>query len=320
MKRFLLITDSHVRQGGEELLLEWQNNKLGWIWVDLFDEDPKTEKKFLQKNFTFDEFDFIEAQRQRHPPSISFHDHYTYLLTKPLDSDSHDLDFSTLQLALFVGENFLVTRRGKHSNYLDLLWKGTIESKSSISTPIEILSSLLRRITTRYANILMNLESRLDIIEDEIFESTSEALVRELSSYNTSLRKMRRIIAYHNNIFNELASKIDKALNTSWHDELEDISALMQRNNSLADLYQSVITDLIEAYISLNGHHLNQIMKVLTVVTVIFVPITFLAGIYGMNFENIPELKSSDGYFILLSVMFTIVAVLLIIFRKKRWL
>lgn len=320
MKRFLLITDSHVRQGGEELLLEWQNNKLGWIWVDLFEEDPKTEEKFLQKNFAFDEFDIIEAQRQRHPPSISFHDHYTYLLTKPLDSDSHDLDFSTLQLALFVGENFLVTRRGKHSNYLDLLWKGTIESKSSISTPIEILSSLLRRITTRYANILMNLESRLDIIEDEIFESTSEALVRELSSYNTSLRKMRRIIAYHNNIFNELASKIDKALNTSWHDELEDISALMQRNNSLADLYQSVITDLIEAYISLNGHHLNQIMKVLTVVTVIFVPITFLAGIYGMNFENIPELKSSDGYFILLSVMFTIVAVLLIIFRKKRWL
>ena len=85
-------------------------------------------------------------------------------------------------------------------------------------------------------------------------------------------------------------------------------------------MYQNVITDLIDAYISLNGHHLNQIMKVLTIVTVIFVPITFLAGIYGMNFENIPELKSRDGYFILLSIMFTIAAALLILFRKKRWL
>ncbi len=319
MKRFLLITDSGIQQGGEELLTEWQNNKSGWIWLDLFEEEAKSEEEFLKKTFAFDEFDIIEAQRERHPPSISFHDHYTYLLTKPLDSDSHDLDFSTLQLALFVGENFMVTRRGKHSHYLDLLWNKTTQNSAS-TTPIEILSALLRRITTRYANILMNLESRLDVIEDEIFESTSEALVRELSSYNTSLRKMRRIIAYHNNIFNELARKIDKTLNTSWHDELEDIAALMQRNNSLADLYQSVITDLIDAYISLNGHHLNQIMKVLTVVTVIFVPITFLAGIYGMNFENIPELKSSDGYFILLSVMFAIVAVLLTIFRKKRWL
>jgi magnesium transporter len=94
----------------------------------------------------------------------------------------------------------------------------------------------------------------------------------------------------------------------------------MQRNNTLADLYQSVINDLIDAYISLNGHHLNQIMKVLTIVTVIFVPITFLAGIYGMNFENIPELKSSGGYYILLSVMLAIVTILLIVFRKKRWL
>ncbi len=320
MKRFLLITDSGIQQGGEELLIEWQNDKSGWIWLDLFDEEPESEKQFLQKNFAFDEFDILEAQRKRHPPSVSFHKNHTYLLTKPLDSDSQDLDFSTLQLALFIGDNFLVTRRSAHSNYLDQLWSETSENRTYLLAPIKILSALLRRITTRYANILLNLESRLDIIEDEIFESTSETLVKELSGYNTSLRKMRRIIAYHNNIFDELAHKIDKTIHSDWHDELEDIASLMQRNNSLADLYQNVITDLIDAYISLNGHHLNQIMKVLTIVTVIFVPITFLAGIYGMNFENIPELKSSDGYYILLSIMLTIVALLLIVFRKKHWI
>jgi magnesium transporter len=315
-----LISDKGVEQGGEELLVEWQMTKKGWIWLDLHEEDAKTEEDFLRKNFSLDEFEIIEAQRHRHPPSIAFHDHYTYLLTKPLDSDSHDLDFSTLQLALFVGDNFLVTRRGKPSNYLDQLWNNIADNKTPNPQPVDILSALLRRITARYANILLNLESRLDVIEDEIFTSTSEDLVRELSGYNTSLRKMRRIIAYHNNIFDELTRKIDQTQYSNWHEELEDIASLMQRNNSLADLYQNVITDLIDAYISLNGHHLNQIMKVLTIVTVIFVPITFLAGIYGMNFENIPELKSRDGYFILLSVMFAIAASLLIIFRKKRWL
>jgi magnesium transporter len=320
MKRFILITDNSVKQGGEELLIEWKNSKQGWIWLDLYEEEPKTEEAFLRKNFALDEFDIIEAQRLRHPPSIAFHDHYTYLLTKPLDSDSHDLDFSTLQLALFVGDNFLVTRRGKPSNYLDQLWNNIVDNKNPSYQPIDILSALLRRITSRYANILLNLEARLDVIEDEIFTSTSEDLVRELSGYNTSLRKMRRIIAYHNNIFEELTRKTVTTLQTSWHEDLADIASLMQRNNSLADLYQNVITDLIDAYISLNGHHLNQIMKVLTIVTVIFVPITFLAGIYGMNFENIPELKSSDGYYILLSVMLAIAASLLIIFRKKRWL
>jgi len=320
MKRFILISEKGVEQGGEELLVDWKATKNGWIWLDLHEEDAKIEEDFLRKNFSLDEFEIIEAQRLRHPPSIAFHDHYTYLLTKPLDSDSHDLDFSTLQLALFVGDNFLVTRRGKQSNYLDKLWNNIVENKNPNSQPVDILSALLRRITARYANILLNLESRLDVIEDEIFISTSEDLVRELSSYNTSLRKMRRIIAYHNNIFDELTRKIDQTQYSNWHDDLEDIASLMQRNHSLADLYQNVITDLIDAYISLNGHHLNQIMKVLTIVTVIFVPITFLAGIYGMNFENIPELKSSDGYYILLSVMIAIAASLLIIFRKKRWL
>lgn len=320
MKRFILITENTVKQGGDELLKEWQKTRQGWIWLDLFEEEPVAEQEFLREEFFLDDFDIIEAQRQRHPPSISFHDNYTYLLTKPLDSDSHDLDFSTLQLALFVGDNFLVTRRGKHSNYLDQLWDSIVDNKNPGFQPVDILSALLRRITTRYASILLNLESRLDIIEDEIFESTTEDLVKELSGYNTSLRKMRRIIAYHNNIFDELTRKTDHTLHSSWHDELADIASLMQRNNSLADLYQNVITDLIDAYISLNGHHLNQIMKVLTVVTVIFVPITFLAGIYGMNFENIPELKNSDGYYILLSVMTAIAVSLLVIFRKKHWL
>ena len=104
------------------------------------------------------------------------------------------------------------------------------------------------------------------------------------------------------------------------HDDFDDIYAIIERFNSLSELYQSVITDLIEAYISLNGHRLNQIMKVLTVVTVIFVPLTLLVGIYGMNFEYMPELKSKHGYFILLSVMSCIAIVMLYIFRRVRWL
>jgi len=203
--------------------------------------------------------------------------------------------------------------------YLDQLWENTAKSNEYIS-PAEILSALLRRITTRYATILMDLEKRLDIIEDEIFDTTTETLLRELSSYNTSLRKMRRIITYHSNISNELTDNVEHTAFADWKDELDDISSLMQRNRTLADMYQNVITDLIDAYISLNGHHLNQIMKVLTIVTVIFVPITFLAGIYGMNFENIPELKNSNGYYTLLSIMTGIAAVLLLIFKKKRWL
>ena len=81
-----------------------------------------------------------------------------------------------------------------------------------------------------------------------------------------------------------------------------------------------MINDLIEGYISLNAHHLNQVMCILTVVTVVFLPLSFLVGVYGMNFENMPELKSRYGYFILVSVMFGIASGLALIFRKMKWL
>jgi magnesium transporter len=77
---------------------------------------------------------------------------------------------------------------------------------------------------------------------------------------------------------------------------------------------------MIDSYISIASHHLNQIMKVLTIITAIFVPLSFLAGIYGMNFEYMPELHTPSGYFILLAIMLAIATILLLIFRKKRWL
>jgi magnesium transporter len=77
---------------------------------------------------------------------------------------------------------------------------------------------------------------------------------------------------------------------------------------------------LIEGYISVSSHHLNQIMRILTIITAIFVPLSFLAGVYGMNFDHMPELHSRWGYFLLLGIMGFTATVLLLTFRRKRWL
>ena len=99
-----------------------------------------------------------------------------------------------------------------------------------------------------------------------------------------------------------------------------DVFEQQERASSLASLYYELASDLADGYISITSHRLNQIMKILTVVMAIFVPLSFLAGIYGMNFENMPELQSESGYYILLGLMSSIVAILLLLFRKKKWL
>lgn len=319
MMQFMLCHNDTVKVGGKELLQQWQDKPDSWIWVELFEEPAIDEQQFLQQQFSLDSIAINEAQRERHPPNFQRFEKYIYLLLKPLDAESKSLDFQTLQLAMFASERFLVTRHTKKSPYLEKLWNNLAENGSAGESPTSIVSKMCKRVAERYGTVLLDLEQRLDIIEDELFDSPTDGLMKELVGYNTSLRKMHRILSYYVDVFGTLRQQLHDAKHNQY-DDFDDIYARIERFSSLAALYQSVITDLVDAYISLNGHKLNQIMKVLTIVTVIFVPLSLLVGIYGMNFEYMPELKNENGYYILLSVMSSIAAISMFVFRKKRWL
>lgn len=242
------------------------------------------------------------------------------LLLKILDADSNTLDFSTQQMAIFADQDFVIIRHDSRSNFLPDLREKIQGDAVEFESPYQHVASVARRMVNRYGRILLDLEERLDTVEDTLFVDFEEETMQELVGYNTALRKMRRVLNYHKTVTQDLCRHAERNKLGKWTESFEDIATEAKRFNSLAELYQNVINDLIEGYISLNGHHLNQVMKVLTVVTVIFVPLTLLVGIYGMNFENMPELKSAYGYYTLLGVMTFLAVGMAYVFRRKRWL
>jgi magnesium transporter len=317
---WLIVSPGQVTTGGEELLEQWKSGIDGFLWLDI--EGPTSDKAAILLNnmFHFDPADVDTALQDRHPPRFDGHDEQFFLLLKMLDSDSHSLDFSTQQMAIFVGENYIVTRHTRESNYLAALRMRLMKANFKIDSSYQLSALLANRMVTRYGNILLELEQRLDVLEDELLESPSDRILQELLGYNTALRKMRRILNYHLSVLNSLNRHVRKQGITAIESQCEQISEEAERFNSLAELYQNVITDLIEGYISLNSHQLNQVMRVLTVVTVLFLPLGLLVGVYGMNFENMPELKSQNGYYVLLGFMGFIVSTLIFFFHRKRWL
>jgi magnesium transporter len=313
--------DGRLAVGGSELIERWKSDEHTLIWLDLGDEPPEAAGRLLREEFGLHPLAISDALRERHPPKLEHFEDYTFLLLRGLSAESKDTDFSTIQLALFVGRRFLVTRHSAASPSTDQLWREAQENPGCFTAGPAVLALRLCRIMVdRYLGILLALEPRLEELEDEILSSPRDELLGELAGYKSNLKKLRRIFAYHQQVFSTLRNSVSPFFGANIVHELNDVFEHQERAVSLSGLYYELAVDLVESYISLASHHLNQIMKVLTIVTAIFVPLSFLVGLYGMNFENIPELHAKSGYFILLGVMAGLAVALLALFRKKRWL
>jgi magnesium transporter len=186
--------------------------------------------------------------------------------------------------------------------------------------PGHLMYKVVRTIINRYSPIVLNLERRLEQLEEQMLERASDDLLNELVVYNSRLRKLRRIFGYQQVLMMQLKGDGGEHLQQNYRHEFQDAYEQMERLASLSDMLQQLTVDLMNGYISVASHRLNNIMKTLTIASVIFLPLTFLAGIYGMNFEYMPELRSHTGYFMVIGAMFTIAVALLVVFRRKRWI
>lgn len=323
MIRVLLYDNKNhtTKAGGKELVDVWRQNSETFVWLDCSDEPVEEERELLQEAFGLHKMAIQDAQRARHPPKLEAFDDFTFILLKGLSADAADLHFATFQLAIFVGERFIISRHSEKSPGVEALYDRARNDAHLMQRGPEALALRLSRLSVdRYIRMLLDLEPRLEALEEEIMQDPDDSMLAELLKYKTELKKFRRVFLYHQQIFQELKNGDFPGIGLDRVHEINDVYEQLERASSLAGLYYELASDLADGYISIASHRLNQIMKILTVVMAIFVPLSFLAGIYGMNFENMPELHSKSGYFILLGIMFLIATLLLMIFRKKRWL
>ncbi len=322
MLRALLYEPSRGRllDGGTELIERWEQSADSSIWVMLTGEDPERESKLLCERFGVHPLAVTDALRDRHPPKVESFEGHTFILLKGLDATTESLDFGTIQLSLFIGNRILITRSAGVSvsseNVANALLAGEIPPDLSRA---ELALRLCRTVADRFLPLLLAVENRLEEMEQEMLKRPSDSLLAELITQKSDLKRILRIVQYHAQIFAAASSGTPKELAGHEH-ELNDVREQLDRQLSLARLYYDLTDDLMNGYLSISAHHLNQIMKTLTIVTVIFVPITFMAGIYGMNFEYMPELGFRPAYFILLGLMVSVVAAVLALFYLRGWL
>jgi len=311
-----------LRCGDAPLLEAWDPAGDALIWVDIDCHDVEAARALLTGRFGISPLAASDALRERHPPKLEWFDDYFFLLFKGFTAETADINnFSVVHISMFVGRNFLLTVHALPSPSVSGLWSAvTQDAVQPRRGTVHLCYRLLRRIVDRYTPVILGLENRLDALEESLAERPDDAVLLELVNYNSRLKKLRRTFGYQQACLDELRHAQSPLFNGESEHEFQDVYEHIERLTSLSALMQELSRDLMDGYISLNGHRLNSIMKTLTIASVIFLPLTFLAGIYGMNFDHMPELHSDAGYFVLLGAMVVIATGLLWAFRRVRWL
>lgn len=306
--------------GGDELLAAWKESSDSLLWIDLLDYEEREERTILE-GLNLHELAIQDALRKRHPPKLESYSEHEFLILRDLEATGQALEYQFFPLSIFVKDRILITRHRKESESTKwLAEKIEKDPETMADSPASLALRLANHLCRRYVRTLIEFEPRMDILETEMFADPNDELLSEITKFKSRLRYFKRHTNYHQLITVMLKEEPPARFRKGMSHQIIDLYEQVERSLSLASLYYDVLSDLSDGYLALSSHRLNKVMQVLTVITVIFVPLTFVAGLYGMNFEYIPELSIRGGYFFVLGFMAVAAVVQLILFRRRGWL
>ncbi|MBL7987235.1 MAG: magnesium/cobalt transporter CorA [Chlorobi bacterium] len=236
-----------------------------------------------------------------------------------VSSSGHNIH--TGQLNTFLGERYIVTHHYYHSPSIQRAIAHCERNPGSVKRgPDYLYHIILHDIVDQYAVTLDQFDAEMDKLETEVFHASSRRTLAHILAMKRRLFQLRRITSYQREMVSRLAR--------GEFDLIADVEIAYYRNvydhlvraSELAESYRDVVTGLLDGYLSMNSNRMNEIMKVLTLFSTFFLPLTFIAGVYGMNFHFMPELEWPYGYLFAWGVMAVTAVGMFSYFRRKRWL
>jgi len=300
----------------------WLNHSSNtFLWVDLA-EPSIPELLILSDTFAFHPLSVEDARAELHYPKIEAYDGYLYAILHGIAFHDEGEDFQTRDVDFFIGHNYLVTVHNGHSRSIQDLQDNAVRNTKVMSEgPVALFHRIVDAMVDHYRPEVEKLEDRLDELESEAFDRPSQETIRRILCEKRRVSGLRRIVIPQRDVMSRLARRDFVDISTDMSFRFRDLYDHLQRLADDTMIFQDRITGILDAYLSNVSNRLNEVMKVLTVFTTIFMPLTLLSGIFGMN-VHIPQFPGGDAiqFWWLVLAMMVIVLSMLVYFKRKRWL
>lgn len=293
------------------------------LWIDL---DAPTEdqiNKILKDLCQFHPLAIEGCIHSISRPKLDDFGDYIFMILHAINFvDFEQGKVDTAELDIFLGKNSIVT---VHKEPIRSIKNALEYVRQNLAFLEDGADALLHRIidalVDNYQPIFEQLRSRIDEVENEVFEEEqSKNLLERISQLKKDVLYLRRVLSPQWGTIRILAKEEFDLIDAHRAIFFSDINDHIARLNDLIENYRELVNSVLDTYISLTSHRLNEIMRVLTIIATIMMPLTLLVGIYGMNFEFMPELKWKGSYFIVLGLMIVIAIGMIRFFKKRGWM
>ncbi|MGC1632021.1 MAG: magnesium/cobalt transporter CorA [Gelidibacter sp.] len=291
-----------------------------WINVNGLNNTSEIEK--LGNHYGLHPLTLEDIVNTTHRPKIDEFDDYLFVILKMLYFKNEELVYE--QVSMVVGEDYLLTFQEADGDVFNDLRERIFSGKGRVRSlgPDYLMYAIIDAVVDHYITVIEAFGDKIEDIEDRVFEGNSDnnKTATTIQSLKREVLKIRRSVFPLREVISHLDKMEHHIIDAKTHNFLRDLYDHIVQVNESIEMYREMVWGLLDMYMSIISNKMNEVMKVLTIIATVFIPLTFIAGIYGMNFDNMPELHSKYGYFILIGIMVFIFLMMLIYFRRKKWL
>jgi magnesium transporter len=316
------------------------------IWVDLSTPSEEEEETILIHLFLFHHLAVEDCQRERlnpeqgdHFPKVEDYENYLFVIFNPVDiptearalqyeeEDEEEararrlrFTFRTQQINSFLGANYIVTHHYEPSPSIESTQQLCEKNPNLLSRgPDYLFHVVIDQIVDQYAPVMEHFDDVLEDVESEVLSSNRTTLLVEILSLKKDIQRLKRITTYQREILSRLARGEFRLISLEEMAYYRNVYDHLVRIVDIVESYKDVIAGMVDAHLSVTSNRMNAIMKVLTMMSTFFMPLTLITGLYGMNFEFMPELRWKYGYLFAIGMMASVATVFVIYFKRKGW-
>lgn len=291
------------------------------VWVDVSRPTPD-EAAVLADVFRFHELAIEDALSEIHLPKVESYDGYLYAILHGIDFSAREHRFTTRDTDFFLSARYLVTVHAGVSRSIARVAELCTRNPLVLGEgPGALMHRIVDTMVDHYGPEVDRLEERLDALEKEVFQQPDAVVARRILDFKRDVTSLRRIVLPQRDIVGRLARREFSLISEGLSYRFRDVYDHLVRFSDEAMTLQDRITSLLDAHLASVSNRLNAVMKVMTIISTIFLPLTVLTGLYGMN-VRLPHLPGGEDaqFWWVVAIMVTMSSAMLVFFRRRRWI